>query len=111
MFNIDENEFKRNIAQKIKSYRTESQEKTAEQAFISVDTLSSIEREISIPSSLNLVNVCNALNVTPNDVLADFILNKNKLLNEKFNIEFNELSIEDNSFILQAIEHLKKRKI
>ena len=111
MFNIDENEFKRNIAQKIKSYRTESQEKTAEQAFISVDTLSSIEREISIPSSLNLVNVCNALNVTPNDVLADFILNKNKLLNEKFNIEFNELSIEDKSFILQAIEHLKKRKI
>lgn len=110
MFNIDENEFKRNIAQKIKSYRTESQEKTAEQAFISVDTLSSIEREISIPSSLNLVNVCNALNVTPNDVLADFILNKNKLLNEKFNIEFNELSIEDKSFILQAIEHLKKRK-
>lgn len=110
MLNIDENEFKRNIAQKIKSYRTESQEKTAEQAFISVDTLSSIEREISIPSSLNLVNVCNAIGVTPNDILEDFIVNKDKLLNAKFNIEFNDLSIEDKTFILQAIEHLKKRK-
>lgn len=110
MLNIDKNEFKRNIAQKIKSYRAKTQEKTAEQAFISVDTVSSIEREKSIPSSLNLVNVCNALNITPNDVLEDFILNKDKLLNEKFNIEFNDLSIEDKTFILQAIEHLKKRK-
>lgn len=110
MLNIDENEFKRNIAQKIKFYRKESQEKTAEHASISVHTVSSIEREISVPSSLNLVNVCNALNITPNDVLEDFILNKDKLLNAKFNIEFNNLSIEDKTFILQAIEHLKKRK-
>lgn len=110
MLNIDENEFKRNIAQKIKFYRKESQETTAEHASISVHTVSKIEREVSVPSSLSLVNVCNALGITPNDVLEDFILNKDKLLNKKFNIEFNDLSIEDKTFILQAIEHLKKRK-
>lgn len=110
MLNIDENEFKRNIAQKIKSYRTESQEKTAEQAFISVDTLSSIEREISIPSSLNLVNVCNALNVTPNDVLEDFILNKEKILTAKLNLEFNDLTLEEKTFVLQFIGFLKNHR-
>ena len=97
MLNIDENEFKRNIAQRIKSYRTESQEKTAEQASISVDTLSSIERGLNVPSSLNLVSISNALGVTPNDILEDFIFN-------------NDLSDEDKSFVLQIVEYLKKRK-
>lgn len=109
MLNIDENEFKRNIAQKIKSYRKDTQEKTAEKALISVDTLSSIERGLNVPSSLNLVNLCNALNVTPNDILEDFILDKDKLLTEKIKLEFNKLSTEDKSFILYTIEHLKKR--
>lgn len=111
MLNIDENEFKNNIAQKIKSYRKDTQEKTAEKALISVDTLSSIERGLNVPSSLNLVNLCNALNVTPNDILEDFIFNKDKLLISKFNLQFNDLSTEDKAFIIQAIEYLNKRKI
>ena len=110
MLNIDENEFKRNIAQRIKSYRTESQEKTAEQASISVDTLSSIERGLNVPSSLNLVSISNALGVTPNDILEDFIFNKDKVITAKLNFEFNDLSDEDKSFVLQIVEYLKKRK-
>lgn len=111
MFNIDENEFKNNIAQKIKLYSIDTQEKTAEKAFISVDTLSSIERGLNVPSSLNLVNLCNALNVTPNDLLEDFIINKDKLLTHKFNNEFNDLSLDDKSFILDIIAYLKNRKV
>lgn len=78
MLTIDENDFKNKIAQKIRLYRVDTQEKTAEQAFISVDTLSSIERSLNIPSTLTLVNLCNAINVTPNDILEDFIFNKDK---------------------------------
>jgi len=109
MLTIDENDFKNKIAQKIRLYRVDTQEKTAEQAFISVDTLSSIERSLNIPSTLTLVNLCNAINVTPNDILEDFIFNKDKILEEKLNYNFGQLSFEDKSFILQIIEYLKTR--
>ena len=109
MLTIDENDFKNKIAQKIRLYRVDTQEKTAEQAFISVDTLSSIERSLNIPSILTLVNLCNAINVTPNDILEDFIFNKDKILEEKLNYNFSQLSFEDKSFILQIIEYLKTR--
>lgn len=109
MLTIDGNDFKNKIAQKIRLYRVDTQEKTAEQAFISVDTLSSIERSLNIPSTLTLVNLCNAINVTPNDILEDFIFNKDKILEEKLNYNFSQLSFEDKSFILQIIEYLKTR--
>ena len=109
MLTIDENDFKNKIAQKIRLYRVDTQEKTAEQAFISVATLSSIERSLNIPSTLTLVNLCNAINVTPNDILEDFIFNKDKILEEKLNYNFSQLSFEDKSFILQIIEYLKTR--
>lgn len=109
MLNIDENDFKNNIGQKIKFYRKETQEKTAEQASISVDTLSSIERGLNVLSSLNLVNLCNVLNITPNDLLEDFITSKEKLLTSKLNVEFANLSMDDKNFILQVIDYLKKK--
>lgn len=109
MLNIDENEFKNNIAQKIKFYRKETQEKMAEQASISIDTLSAIERGLSVPSSMTIVSLADALNVTPNDLLEDYI-SKDKLITAKLNIEFNSLSTEDQAFILQIINYLKKRK-
>ena len=109
MLNIDENEFKNNIAQKIKFYRKETQEKMAEQASISIDTLSAIERGLSVPSSMTIVSLADALNVTPNDLLEDYI-SKDKLIAAKLNIEFNSLSTEDQAFILQIINYLKKRK-
>lgn len=111
MLNIDENEFKNNIAQKIKLYRKDTQEKTAEKASMSVDTLSSVERGLSVLSALKLVNLCNAIDVTPNDILENFIDNKEKLITTKLNLEFNDLSLEDKAFIIQIIDYLKNRKI
>lgn len=109
MLNIDENDFKNNIAKKIKFYRKETQEKMAEQASISIDTLSAIERGLSVPSSMTIVSLADALDVTPNDLLEDYI-SKDKLIAAKLNIEFNSLSTEDQAFILQIINYLKKRK-
>ncbi len=53
-----------------------SQEELAELADISVDTISNIERRKFLPSLLTLVKLCNALNVTPNDILRDTLYNK-----------------------------------
>lgn len=110
MQSINENDFKNNIAQKIKSYRVETQEKLAEKASISIDTLSSLERGLNIPNSLNLVNLSNALGVTPNDILEDFILDKDQLLTTKLNIEFNNLSTEEKAFLLQVVDFIKKHE-
>lgn len=107
---IDEKDFKDNISRKIKFYRKESQEKTAELASISTDTLSAIERALSVPSSLNLVNLANAMGITPNDILSDFITNKDKLLEEKFNLEFHDLSIEEKTYVLNTIDFIKNLK-
>ena len=74
MQNIDENELKKSIANHIRKYRKESQETLAKKAHISPDTLSLIERKVNLISTLTLVKLCNALNVTPNDILEDFII-------------------------------------
>ena len=104
---INENIFKQNISQKIKKFRKDTQEKTAENACISIDTLSNIERGLNIPSSLTLINLCNSLNVLPNDLLEDFITDKDKLLNSKINSAFNDLNINEKEFILYIINFIK----
>lgn len=73
MKDIDEEHFKRSISDKVKELRKTSQEALAANAKISEDTISRIERGTSIINSLTLIKLCNALNVTPNDILEDFI--------------------------------------
>lgn len=104
--NLDENEFKRIIEQKIKFYKTNSQTQIVGQC--SIDILSSIEKK-NILSSLDLVNLCNILNITPNEILEEFVFYKNKFTTEKFCIEFSSLSTDDKLFVIQLIEHLRKK--
>lgn len=110
MQEINETVFKNNIANKLKLYRKETQEKVAEDASISTDTLSSTERGISIINSLNLVKICNTLDVTPNDILEDFISNKNKLLDYQIISEYNMLSAEEKNLLLHIARFLNAQK-
>lgn len=110
MQEINEKEFKNIIAEKLKYYRKETQEKVAEDASISTDTLSSTERGLTIINSLNLVKLCNSLDVTPNDVLEDFISNRSKLLDYKLTSAFQDLSIKEKSLLLDIAEFFKSNK-
>ncbi len=72
--NKEEEKLLINISTNLRSTRNAikmSQEELAELADISVDTISNIERGKFLPSLLTLIKLCNALNVTPNDILRD----------------------------------------
>ena len=108
MKNIDEEYFKMIIAKKIKNLRNTSQEVLAEQADISEDTVSKIEREMTVISSLTLVKICNALNVTPNEILGEFL--DVDEINQRLYDEVSELSSEEKEFLLDIICFIKKIK-
>jgi len=105
-------EFKYSIGQKIKSYRKESQEALAEKAQLSRDTISEIECGNVVMGIDSLVNICNALQITPNDILEDFIDNKIGILNNEIvqQISSTDLSAEDAKFILETIKYIKHNR-
>lgn len=110
MQSIDESKFKKSIGEKIKAYRKVTQEDLSEEAQISSDTLSLIERGENIASSLTLIKICNALNVTPNHILADFIFNKDAYFDSIILNELPHLSKEEKEFILYTIDFIKQNK-
>ena len=69
--NKEDEKLLNDIAINLRNARKISQEELAELADVSVDTISNIERGKFLPSLLTFVKLCNALNVTPNDILAD----------------------------------------
>ena len=110
MIPIDEEKFKYTIAEKIKYFRTETQETVSEKAQISIDTMSAVERGKVIVNSCNLVKICNAIGVTPNDILEDFISNKSSILTNKIANEFQDLSDNEKDFILYVIKFVKNNR-
>ncbi len=102
--------FKKAFANKIKMYRKETQEVIAEKAEMSVDMLSLAERGKSMLTCYNLVQLSNALNITPNHLLRDFIKNKNLLYEDLISYELETLSQDEKEFILYTIKFLKQNK-
>lgn len=108
---FSEFEVKNYLSQAVKNNRHDSQEKIAEKASISDDTLSLIERGITVPSTVSFINLCNALDVLPNDLLEGLILNQDKLINTKLCHEFSDLSIDEKSFVLSVVDFIKSHRI
>ena len=105
-------EFKYSIGQKIKTYRKISQDKLAEKAQLSPDTISAIECGNVVMGIDSLVKICNALNITPNDVCKDFIDNKIGILNYELIQEISniDLSIDEINIIMGILQYIKKNK-
>lgn len=105
-------EFKYSIGQKIKSYRTESQEALAEKAQLSRDAISEIECGNVVMGIDSLVNICNALNITPNDILEDFIDNKTGILNNEITRKISNMNLseQDATLILGVLKYIKHNK-
>lgn len=107
---FDDNEVKLLISQKIRKARKDSQGKTAEEAGISEDTLSLIERGITVPSTTTVINIFNAVGLEPNEFFEDFTLNKVELVDNKLNVAFNDLSTEEKNFILYIVDYIKSHR-
>lgn len=72
---LDDSELRKILSKNIKSARLScniTQEKLAEMCNISVNFLKDIESCRSGVSLLTLINLCNSLNTTPNELLKDF---------------------------------------
>ena len=107
---FSEDEVKNYLSQAVKNNRHDSQEKVAEKASISEDTLSLIERGITAPNTVNFINLCNALDVLPNDLLEGLILNQDKLLSRKLSVEFDGLSTDEKAFVLSVVDFIKSHR-
>ena len=104
--------FKYSIGKKIKTYRKESQDKLAEKAQLSPDTISAIECGNVVMGIDSLVKICNALHITPNDICEDFIDNKIGTLNNQIIREISniDLSLDETNIILRILQYIKKNK-
>lgn len=109
MEEIDEVIFKEKLGDNIRNARRSlhlTQETAAEKSMISTDFLSRIELGCSSPTSLKLVQISNALKLTPNDLLEEFIYNKEKITEDTLLREINELTKEDKEIILQLVKYI-----
>lgn len=97
------------IGRRIQSYRLKkelTQEYIAEKAGVSIPHLSRIENGSGKPSLQTLVNICNVLNVTIDDIMQDNITaSKLKLTNRLYQITNDCTTDELNMFtdIIQTI--------
>lgn len=110
MQDIDENIFKKSIGEHIKLYRNYTQESLAEKTQLSPDTISLIERGENVASSYTLIKICNALNITPNHILQDFVYNKDLCLDSIVYDEISKLTNEEKEFIINTIKFINRNK-
>lgn len=94
-------------ARKDKGY---TQEYVAEQIDKSVDILRSIENGRSVGSVETLLNICNVLEITLDNIFADLLDKKGEILDNKFYKDFQKLDLKEKGLINAMIEYMKKNK-
>lgn len=88
-----------------------TQAKLAEKADITNNFLSHIERSHSIPSLETLVNICEALDVTPDTVLLGTKTAQKEYLNDEIYQRISSCTSKQKRFIVEVIEALQKEKL
>lgn len=94
-------------ARKDKNY---TQEYVAEKIEKSVDILRSIENGRSVGSVETLINICNVLEITPNDIFCDLLDKREVVLDNKLYSEFQKLNLKEKNLIKLVIEYMKKNR-
>lgn len=93
----------------LKSYRKKNNltlENVAELSGLAPRYISQIERG-ELKGSINtLLNFCNAYKITPNDILLDFLDDKNASVQDSYDFKINQLSMRDKEIIDDLLEFL-----
>ena len=100
------------IGSKIQKARKEkgyTQDYVAEKIDKSIDIYRSIENGRSVGSVASLINICNVLNITLNDIFYELLDKKTDILNKKLYKEFQDLNIENKELIEVIIDYLKSK--
>ena len=101
----------KNLGRKIKRARAAlnyTQEYVAENTGISTDLLRNIENGRNIGSIATLINLCNLLKVTPNDLFYDVLENRDITLDPQLYNLLNNISKKDHEYLKQIIIHIDK---
>lgn len=105
-------EISKSISKKIKKIRISkgfTQEALAESIEISTDLLRNIENSRNIGSVSTILNLCNALDITPNFLFADLISSKVNDYDRGLLSLFDKMSPEDKEILKQIIIYLDKK--
>lgn len=100
------------IGKKIKKARIAkgyTQEALAEQIDISTDLLRNIENARNIGSLPTLLNICNALEITPDFLFADLISTHNNDYDKNLFNLIDKISVSDKDILKQIINYLDKK--
>lgn len=95
----------------LKKARTQkklTQDFVAESVNISTDLLRNIENGRNIGSIPTLLNLCNFLEITPNDLFEPLLTTKKVTLDTKLSEYFNLLSKEEKEILKEIIIHIDK---
>lgn len=76
-----------------------TQEKLAEMTNLANNYISNIENNRSIPSLETLVKLCDALEVTPNDILLGVSVNSNQYMHDELQNKINQCTPKEKRLI------------
>lgn len=90
----------------IRNKRKLTREQLAEKSNVSANYIYEIEAGHRVPGTFILVDICNALDITPSQLLDDFLFNKMNSIIEINSNQFNELSLKDQLFIKNMLHYM-----
>ncbi len=85
-----------------------TREELAEQSNLSANYIYGLENGTYLPGCLALIDLSNALDITPTELLGSFISNKTNTFIEKFSENIDKLSEKDLRLILNIIDFFIK---
>jgi transcriptional regulator with XRE-family HTH domain len=101
------------IGVKIKEARNTkkfTQEYVAEKIDKSPDIIRNIENGRSVGSVETLLNICNLLDITLDDIFNDLLKNKNTILDRNLYKNFQELDLKEKELINMLITYIKNNR-
>ena len=85
-----------------------TQDYVAEQIDKSIDIYRSIENGRSVGSVATLLNVCNVLDITMDDIFYDLLNKKDVILDNKLYRDFQSLDMKDKELVEVMMDKMKK---
>lgn len=93
---------------KLRKERGFTREELAEQSNLSSNYIYGLETGTYLPGCIALIDLSNALNVTPTQLLDKHLYNKKEIILEKLSHNIDNLSDRDFNLLLSIIDFLNK---
>lgn len=110
---VSDNERKNKLAKYIGSnifqYRKKkklTREELAEKSNLSSNHIYELEMGNCMPTTITLIDICNALNITLSQIIDLSFINNNNEFSENFLIDFQKLTDKEKKSVIQLIKYM-----